>query len=182
MSRIGKMPITLPKGVEVKMEGQKVTVKGPKGTSSATFSPEITIKMEDGTITIERPNDEPRIRALHGTTRALLNNMVVGCSTGFERVLEYNGVGYRAELSGNDLLLNLGFSHPVNFPAPEGISYEVDGKTRVIKVKGHDRQQVGQVASDIRELRPPEHYHGTGIRYQGEIVKLKAGKAGKTGK
>ena len=182
MSRIGKMPITLPKGVEVKMDGNKVSVKGPNGELEETFSPEITVKLENGIITVERPSDEPRIRALHGTTRALLNNMIVGCSKGFEVVLEYNGVGYRAELKGKDLLLNLGFSHPVNFPAPEGISYDVDAKTRLIRIKGRDRQQVGQVAANLRMLRPPERYHGTGIRYQGEIIKLKAGKAGKTGK
>ena len=182
MSRIGKLPITLPKGVEVKIDGQKVSVKGPQGELSQEFAPEISIKMEDGTITVERPNDEPRIRALHGTTRALLNNMIVGCDKGFEIVLEYSGVGYRAELKGQDLLLNLGFSHPVNFPAPDGITYDVEAKTRLIKIKGRDRQQVGQIAANIRMLRPPERYHGTGIRYQGEIIKLKAGKAGKTGK
>jgi large subunit ribosomal protein L6 len=157
-------------------------VKGPNGTLEETFSPEITVKLENGVITVERPNDEPRLRALHGTTRALINNMVVGCDKGFEIVLEYNGVGYRAELKGKDLLLNLGFSHPVNFPAPNGISFDVEPKTRLIKIKGRDRQQVGQVAVNLRRLRPPERYHGTGIRYQGEIIKLKAGKAGKTGK
>ena len=135
MSRIGKLPITLPKGVEVKMDGNKVSVKGPNGVLEETFSPEITIKLENGIITVERPSDEPRIRALHGTTRALLNNMVVGCAKGFEIVLEYNGVGYRAELKGKDLLLNLGFSHPVNFPAPDGITYDVDAKARLVKVK-----------------------------------------------
>ena len=182
MSRIGKLPITLPKGVEVTMDGNKVSVKGPNGVLEETFSPEITIKLDNGTITVERPNDEPRMRALHGTTRALLNNMIVGCAKGFEVVLEFSGVGYRAELHGKALLLNLGFSHPVNFPAPDGIAYDGDAKARLIKIKGRDRQQVGQVAANIRMLRPPERYHGTGIRYQGEIVKLKAGKAGKTGK
>ncbi len=182
MSRIGKLPITLPKGVEVTMDGNKVSVKGPNGVLEETFSPEITIKLDNGTITVERPNDEPRMRALHGTTRALINNMIVGCAKGFEVVLDISGVGYRAELKGKDLLLNLGFSHPVNFPAPDGIAYDVDAKARLIKIKGRDRQQVGQVAANIRMLRPPERYHGTGIRYQGEIVKLKAGKAGKTGK
>ena len=182
MSRIGKLPITLPKGVEVKIDGQKVSVKGPKGQLERTFAPEIELKLEDGTITVSRPNDEPHVRALHGTTRALLNNMVQGVSKGFERVLEVNGVGYRAELNGNDLVLNVGFSHPVKFPAPEGITFEVESKARLVKVKGRDRQQVGQVAANLREIRPPEHYKGTGIRYQGEFVKLKAGKAGKTGK
>ena len=182
MSRIGKLPIAIPTGVEVKIEGSTVSVKGPLGHLEETFSPEIGIKLEDGHLIIERPNDEPRVRALHGTTRALLNNMVQGVSKGFERVLEVNGVGYRAELNGNDLVLNVGFSHPVKFPAPEGITFEVESKARLVKVKGRDRQQVGQVAANLREIRPPEHYKGTGIRYQGEFVKLKAGKAGKTGK
>ncbi len=182
MSRIGKLPITLPKGVEIKIDGNKVHVKGPKGELEDTFSPHIDITMDNGTITVTRPNDEPHIRALHGTTRALLNNMIVGCSTGFEKVLEYKGVGYRAEVSGKDLVLNLGYSHPINVPAPDGITFEVDAKARIIKVSGRNRHQVGLTASEIRKLRPPERYHGTGIRYQGEEVKLKAGKAGKTGK
>ena len=182
MSRIGKMPITLPKGVEVKIEGHKVMVKGPKGQLEQTFSPEIELKLEDGTISVSRPNDEPRVRALHGTTRALISNMVVGCGEGFTRVLEYNGVGYRAELQGKDLVLNVGYSHPVNYPAPDGIEFDVDARARLIKIMGRDRHQVGQVAAEIRKVRPPERYHGTGIRYQGEEVKLKAGKSGKTGK
>jgi large subunit ribosomal protein L6 len=168
--------------VEVKIDGQKVSVKGPKGQLEETFSPEIELKLEDGVITVSRPNDEPRIRALHGTTRALLNNMIVGCGEGFTRVLEYNGVGYRAELQGKDLVLNVGYSHPVNYPAPDGIEFDVDARTRLIKIMGRDRQQVGQVAAEIRKVRPPERYHGTGIRYQGEEVKLKAGKSGKTGR
>lgn len=182
MSRIGKLPITVPAAVDVKIDGSKVTVKGPKGTLEDTFSPEIIITLEDGVITVERPNDQPRIRALHGTTRALLNNMVVGVSDGFERVLEIVGVGYRAEMKGNDMIINVGYSHPVDFPAPKGIAYEVDMKARTIKVRGYDRHQVGQIAANIRQIRPPEHYKGTGIRYQGEYVKLKPGKAGKTGK
>ncbi|HHV05582.1 MAG TPA: 50S ribosomal protein L6 [Anaerolineaceae bacterium] len=182
MSRIGKLPITLPKGVEVKIDGQKVSVKGPKGQLERTFAPEIELKLEDGTITVSRPNDEPHVRALHGTTRALLNNMIVGCGEGFTRVLEYNGVGYRAELQGKDLVLNVGYSHPVNYPAPDGIEFDVDARARTIKIMGRDRQQVGQVAAEIRKVRPPERYHGTGIRYQGEEVKLKAGKSGRTGK
>lgn len=182
MSRIGKLPITLPKGVEVKIDGQKVSVKGPKGQLERTFAPEIELKLEDGTITVSRPNDEPHVRALHGTTRALLNNMIVGCGEGFTRVLEYNGVGYRAELQGKDLVLNVGYSHPVNYPAPDGIEFDVDARARLIKIMGRNRQQVGQVAAEIRKVRPPERYHGTGIRYQGEEVKLKAGKSGKTGR
>ncbi len=182
MSRIGKLPITLPKGVEVKIDGNKVAVKGPKGELEETFSPEINISMEDGVITVTRPNDQPHIRALHGTTRALLNNMVVGCSEGFQKVLEYKGVGYRAEVNGTDLVLNLGYSHPITVKAPEGITFEADAKTHLIKIMGRNRHTVGLIADQIRKLRPPERYHGTGIRYQGEEVKLKAGKAGKTGK
>jgi large subunit ribosomal protein L6 len=182
MSRIGRLPITLPKDVDVKIDGTKVTVTGPKGTLEESFSPEIAVKLDNGVITVERPNDEPRIRALHGTTRALLHNMVVGCGQGFERELEIVGVGYRAEMNGKDLVLYVGYSHPVKFEAPDGISYETDAKTRIIKIKGRDRQQVGQIAANMRAVRPPEHYHGTGLRYKGEIIKLKAGKAGKTGK
>ncbi len=182
MSRIGKMPLILPQGVEVKIDGNTVKVKGPKGELEDTFSQDIKLMLEDGAITVTRPNDEPRIRALHGTTRALINNMVVGCSEGFTKVLEYKGVGYRAELTGKDMVLHLGYSHPINVEAPEGITYEVDAKARTIKVMGRNRHQVGLIASEIRKLRPPERYHGTGIRYLGEEVKLKAGKAGKTGK
>lgn len=182
MSRIGKMPITLPQGVEVKIDGNKVSVKGPKGELEETFHPMINITMEDGTITVTRPNDQPQIRALHGTTRALLNNMIVGCSEGFQKVLDYKGVGYRAEVNGTSLVLNLGYSHPITVEAPEGITFEADAKAHLIKVMGYDRHQVGMIADQIRKLRPPERYHGTGIRYQGEEVKLKAGKAGKTGK
>ncbi|MEL7645901.1 MAG: 50S ribosomal protein L6 [Anaerolineaceae bacterium] len=182
MSRIGRLPIAIPAGVEVKIEENKVSVKGPLGRLEQEFSSEIGIKLEDGHLIIERPNDQPRVRALHGTTRALLNNMVQGVASGFERVLEVNGVGYRAELNGKDLVLNVGYSHPVNYTAPDGITFEVETKTRLVKVKGRDRQQVGQVAADLRKIRPPEHYKGTGIRYQGEVVKLKPGKAGKTGK
>ena len=182
MSRIGRLPIAIPQGVEVKIEGNTISVKGPLGHLEQSFSPEIGIKLEDGHLIIERPNDEPRVRALHGTTRALLNNMVHGVSKGFERVLEVNGVGYRAELNGKDLVLNVGYSHPVTVPAPDGITFEVETKARIVRVKGRDRQQVGQIAANLREIRPPEHYKGTGLRYQGEVVKLKAGKAGKTGK
>jgi large subunit ribosomal protein L6 len=181
MSRIGNLPISVPKGVEVKIKRNEVSVKGPKGTLEQTFDPAIQIKQEGDTIIVERPNDEPRMRALHGTTRALLNNMIIGVDKGFERVLEVNGVGYRAELNGNDLVLNVGYSHPVTFTAPEGITFEVETRARQITVKGRDIQQVGQVAANIRRIRPPEHYKGTGIRYQGEVVKLKPGKAGKTG-
>jgi len=180
MSRIGRLPIEVPAGVDVKIDGSYVHVKGPKGEMEFTFSPEINIKKDDGTIVVERPSDQPTHRALHGTTRSVINNMVVGVSKGFERVLEIIGVGYRAELKGKDLIINVGFSHPVIVEPPEGISFDVDMKVRQIKVSGYDKQVVGQVAADIRKLRPPEPYKGKGIRYQNEYVRRKPGKAGKT--
>jgi large subunit ribosomal protein L6 len=180
VSRIGRLPIEVPAGVDVKIEGVHVRVKGPKGELEWTFSPEMTIKKDDGMIVVERPSDQPQHRALHGTTRALINNMITGVSKGFERVLEIEGVGYRAELQGNNLIINVGFSHPVEVEPPEGITFEVDMKVRQIRVKGYDKQVVGQVAADIRKLRPPEPYKGKGIRYQGEYVRRKPGKAGKT--
>lgn len=180
MSRIGRLPIEVPAGVDVKVDGSYVHVKGPKGEMEFTFSPDITIKQEDGTIVVERPTDQPMHRALHGTTRSVINNMVMGVSKGFERVLEINGVGYRAELDGKNLIVNVGFSHPVVVEPPEGISFDVDMKVRQIKVSGRDKQVVGQVAADIRKLRPPEPYKGKGIRYQDEYVRRKPGKAGKT--
>ncbi len=180
MSRVGRLPIDVPAGVEVKIDGSYVHVKGPKGELEWTFSPDITIKQEDGVIFIDRSSDEPLQRALHGTTRALINNMVTGVSTGFERILEIEGVGYRAELDGKNLIVNVGFSHPVVVEPPEGISFDVDMKVRQIKIAGYDKQVVGQVAADIRKLRPPEPYKGKGIRYQGEYVRRKPGKAGKT--
>jgi large subunit ribosomal protein L6 len=155
-------------------------VKGTKGEMEWTFSPEMTVKMDDGVIIVERPSDQPRHRALHGTTRSLINNMVVGVNEGYERVLEIVGVGYRAELDGKNLVINVGFSHPVVVEPPEGISFDADMKARQIKVSGYDKQVVGQVAADIRLLRPPEPYKGKGIRYQGEYVRRKPGKAGKT--
>jgi large subunit ribosomal protein L6 len=170
----------VPAGVEVKIDGSYVHVKGPKGELEWTFSPDITIKQEDGVIFIDRASDEPLQRALHGTTRALINNMVTGVSTGFERILEIEGVGYRAELDGKNLIVNVGFSHPVVVEPPEGISFDVDMKVRQIKIAGYDKQVVGQVAANIRKLRPPEPYKGKGIRYQGEYVRRKPGKAGKT--
>ena len=180
MSRVGRLPIEVPAGVDIKIDGSYVKVKGPKGELEWTFSPDMTIKQEDGEIVIERPTDQPTHRALHGTTRALINNMVVGVSKGFERILEIEGVGYRAEMDGKKLIVNVGFSHPVIIEPPEGISFEVDMKVRQIKVLGYDKQSVGQVAADIRKLRPPEPYKGKGIRYQGEYVRRKPGKAGKT--
>jgi len=179
VSRIGRLPIEVPAGVEVKINGSYVKIKGPKGEMEYTFSPEITIKQEDKAIVVERPTDQPIHRALHGTTRSVINNMVVGVSKGFERVLEIEGVGYRAEMSGKNLVVNVGYSHPVVVEPPEGISFNVDMKVRQIKVLGYDKQAVGQVAADIRKIRPPEPYKGKGIRYQGEYVRRKPGKAGK---
>jgi len=180
VSRVGRLPIEVPAGVDVKIDGSYVHIKGPKGELEFTFSPEMTIKKEDGTIVVDRPSDQPVHRALHGTTRSLIDNMVVGVSKGFERVLEIEGVGYRAELDGKNLIINVGFSHPVVVEPPKGIDFDVDMKVRQIKVSGYDKQAVGQVAADIRKLRPPEPYKGKGIRYQGEYVRRKPGKAGKT--
>ncbi|MCH7610299.1 MAG: 50S ribosomal protein L6 [Chloroflexi bacterium] len=179
MSRIGLMPISIPDGVEVEIKGARVRVKGPKGELEQGFRPEIAIKEEDGTLRLTRESDEPKVRALHGLTRALLNNMVIGTSEGFEKSLEVHGVGYRAELKGTKLVLNVGFSHSVEIQAPSDIQFEVDTREGTIKVSGIDKQLVGQVASDIRKVRPPEPYKGKGIRYKGEYVRRKAGKAGR---
>ncbi len=179
MSRIGRMPVTLPKGVEVEVKGSSIRVKGPRGEMSHTFPASMTIMVEDGAVQVTRPSDESTHRALHGMTRALINNMVVGVSTGFEKILEVNGVGYRAEMNGKNLVLNVGYSHPVVIEPAEGISFEVDTRTRQIKVMGYDKQQVGQVAADIRKVRPPEPYKGKGIKYLDEKIRRKAGKAGK---
>jgi len=178
MSRIGKSPIELPKGVEVTVEGTTVTVKGPKGELSERIVSEMKIEQNDGVIKVVRPTDQPRHRALHGLTRALVFNMVKGVSEGFAKTLELQGVGYRAQMQGSELVLALGYSHPVNVAPPPGIEFEVDGTSR-ITVKGLSKQAVGQVAADVRKLRPPEPYKGKGIRYEGEYVRRKAGKAGK---
>lgn len=180
MSRIGKMPITLPKGVTVAIDGPAVKVKGPKGELTQTFHPDMTIRQEDGKIIVVAPED-PAYNAMHGLVRALLNNMVVGVTEGFKKTLEIEGVGYRGELQGKNLVLALGYSHPVPVQAPSGIDFAVDKSQRVITIEGADRQMVGQVAANIRSLRPPEPYKGKGIRYQGEKVRRKAGKAGKAG-
>lgn len=179
MSRIGRMPIALPTGVEVKIEGTQVSVKGPKGQLERTFPSEMMISMEDGRLLVNRPSDEPRLRALHGMTRALINNMVVGVSSGFERVLEVNGVGYRAELADKTLMLYVGYSHPVKVEPPTGIAFEVEPRARLIKVRGFDRELVGQVAANLRSVRPPEPYKGKGIKYIEEKIRRKAGKTGK---
>ena len=182
MSRIGRLPVTVPGGVQVNVQGSDVHVKGPKGELKRTFSNLIGIALEDGQVVITRRSDNPRERALHGTTRAVIANMVRGVSTGFEVVLSVEGVGYRAEMQGKDLALFVGYSHPVKMEPPNGISFEVDQKTRQIKVLGYDREVVGQTAAEIRGVRPPEPYHGKGIRYIGEKVRRKAGKAGKGAK
>lgn len=179
MSRIGLQPISIPDGVEVNIEGVKVRVKGPRGELEQGFRPEIAINEEDGTLRVTRESDEPQVRALHGLTRALLNNMVIGTSEGFEKNLEVHGVGYRAELKGSTLVLSVGFSHKVEVPPPDGIEFEVDTRAGTIKILGIDKQLVGQVAADIRKVRKPEPYKGKGIRYKGEHVRRKAGKAGR---
>ena len=179
MSRIGKMPIAIPAGVTVEVaENNKVTVKGPKGTLERVLAPELTIKMEDGHIVVERPNDLKRIKSLHGLTRTLINNMVVGVTNGYEKVLEVNGVGYRAAKQGKTLALTLGYSHPVNMDDPEGITTEVDGQNKII-VKGIDKEKVGQYAAEIRDNRRPELYKGKCIKYADEVIRRKVGKTGK---
>jgi large subunit ribosomal protein L6 len=178
VSRIGKQPIPVPAGVEVTIEGSDVTVKGPKGTLSQSFDPDMQITLEDGAVLVRRPTDERRHRSLHGLTRTLISNMVVGVSEGFRKDMEIVGVGYRAVLKGTDLDLSLGLSHPMVVPAPEGITFEVPAPTK-ISVIGIDKQRVGQVAAEIRAIRPPEPYKGKGIRYAGEYVRRKVGKAAK---
>jgi large subunit ribosomal protein L6 len=173
------MPVEVPQGVDVNIRGSHVRVKGPKGQMEHTFPAEMKITKNDNVITVERPSDERTHRALHGMTRALINNMVTGVSSGFEKVLEVNGVGYRAELSGKKLVINVGYSHPVEVEPPDGITFEVDTRARLIKVLGFDKAQVGQVAADIRKIRPPEPYKGKGIKYLDERIRRKAGKAGK---
>lgn len=176
MSRIGKLPITIPSGVDVELNGSKITVKGPKGTMQREFSSLITIKKEENRIVITRDSEEKTIRALHGTTRAVLNNMVTGVSTGFERILEIEGVGYKADMDGKNLVLNVGYSHPVVVEPPSGIEFTVAEKNRQVVIKGMDKESLGQIAADIRKIRPPEPYKGKGIHYLGEVVRRKAGK------
>jgi large subunit ribosomal protein L6 len=178
VSRIGKQPIPVPSGVEVKIDGSTVTVTGPKGTLTQSFNSDMILKLEDGVLSVSRPSDERHHRALHGLTRTLLSNMVVGVSEGFHKNLEIVGVGYRAELTGSDIKLALGFSHPVIVKAEPGITFEVPAPTR-ITVRGIDKQRVGQIASEIRSWRSPEPYKGKGIRYEGEYVRRKLGKTAK---
>jgi large subunit ribosomal protein L6 len=179
MSRIGKKPVQLPKGVAVTINGQAVTVKGPKGELKHEVHPNIGVALEDGVVNVTRPNDERENRALHGLTRALINNMVMGVSTGFERTLLIEGVGYTSDLRGKDLVLKLGYSHEIVVNPPQDISFETEDRGRIIHIKGIDKQMVGQVAANIRELRPPEPYLGKGVRYSDEIIRRKAGKTGK---
>jgi large subunit ribosomal protein L6 len=179
MSRIGKSPISVPSGVDVSVVGRTVNVKGPKGTLAREIPGEITVRNDSGTVLVERPNDERQNRAMHGLTRTLVNNMVIGVTDGFQKELEIVGVGYRAEAQGpTSLKLALGFSHPVIVAAPEGVTFEVPQPTRIV-VKGIDKERVGQVAANIRAIRKPEPYKGKGVRYLGERVLRKAGKAGK---
>jgi large subunit ribosomal protein L6 len=178
MSRVGKKPIVIPAGVTVTLNNNTVTVKGPKGELTRTFHSDITINVEENLVTIARPSDVKEHRALHGTTRAVLANMVEGVSTGFTRGLELIGVGYRAQKQGNKLVLNVGYSHPVEIEAEEGLEIEVPANTRIL-IKGTDKERVGALAANIRGVRPPEPYKGKGIRYEGEFVRRKEGKTGK---
>jgi large subunit ribosomal protein L6 len=179
MSRIGRSPIPVPAEVQVAIDGRRVTVNGPRGSLARELPPDITVRQDDGVLLVERPDDEREHRALHGLTRSLVNNMVVGVTQGFQKDLEIVGVGYRATASGPGTLeLALGFSHPVRVEAPEGVTFEVPAPTR-ITVRGIDKETVGQVAANIRKLRKPEPYKGKGVRYAGEVVRRKAGKAAK---
>ena len=180
MSRIGRLPITVPSGVDVTIDGRQLTVKGPKGTLSRELHPDMTVAKEDATIVVSRPTEQKTHKQLHGLTRTLVNNMVIGVTDGYRKGLEINGVGYRAALNGKKLTLNLGYSHPVEIDPPEGITFELETPTR-LAVLGIDKELVGQVAAQVRSTRKPEPYKGKGVRYAGEQVRRKAGKAGKIG-
>ena len=179
MSRIGKMPVPLPKGVTADIQGQTVSIKGPKGSLSQTFHPDMTLALDDGVLTVRRPSESREHRALHGLTRSLLNNMVLGVSEGFSKTLTVEGVGYRAQMEGNTLVLNVGYSHPVHFEPMDNLSYAVEDRGKTVRVTGIDKELVGEIAARIRRTRPPEPYKGKGIRYADEIIRRKAGKAGK---
>ena len=178
MSRIGRMPITVPAGVDVKLDGSTLTVKGKNGALTQTFNPEMIIKVEAGVITVERPSEEKNHRALHGLTRTLISNMVEGVTEGYKKELEINGVGYRAAKQGTTLQLSLGYSHGISFEEKDGITFEVPNANSII-VHGADKQKVGQIAAQIREKRPPEPYLGKGVKYVDEVIRRKSGKAGK---
>lgn len=179
MSRIGKLPINIPGGVTITVgDDNTVQVKGPKGQLSERISPEMQLSIEDGVLTVKRPSDQKQHRALHGLSRSLINNMVVGVTQGYQKNLDIVGVGYRAQMQGSKLVLNVGYSHPVEFDPPQGISFEVPNPNRV-SVLGTSKQQVGQIAADIRKVRPPEPYKGKGIKYESEYVRRKEGKTGK---
>ncbi len=178
MSRIGKLPVAVPSGVEVTIEGQQIKVKGPKGTLEHTIAEPITVEHTDGTLQVKRPDEERNSRALHGLTRTLVNNLVVGVTEGYEKKLEIHGVGYRVQAKGSDLEFALGYSHPVKIEAPEGITFKVETPTR-FSVSGIDKQKVGQIAAVIRKLRRPDPYKGKGLRYEGEKIRRKVGKTGK---
>jgi large subunit ribosomal protein L6 len=181
MSRIGKKPVLLPAGVQVKITGSDVHVKGPKGELTRSFDPAMTIAQQGNEVIVSRPDDLRQNRALHGLTRALLNNMVQGVTAGFKKTLIVDGVGYRAEVTGKRLMLYLGYSHPILVEPPAGITIEADPKAKTISIAGIDKEKVGEIAAEIRLLRPPEPYKGKGIRYSDEVVRRKAGKAGKVG-
>ncbi|MEW5898194.1 MAG: 50S ribosomal protein L6 [Bacillota bacterium] len=181
MSRIGKQPVAIPPGVEVQIEGNTVRIKGPKGQLSREFHPDLIIRREENRLCVERPSNNKLHRSLHGLTRTLLNNMVLGVTRGFEKALELSGVGYRASKQGKKLVLAMGYSHPVEIVPEEGLEIEVPAPTRVV-VKGIDKEKVGNLAAKIRRVRPPEPYKGKGIRYEGEKIRRKAGKAGVKGK
>ena len=180
MSRIGRMPIAVPSGVDVSIDGRKLTIKGPKGSLTRELHPDMTVVREDGTIVVRRPTEQKEHKQLHGLTRTLVSNMVVGVTTGYRKPLEITGVGYRASLVGKKLQLNLGYSHPIEIDPPSGISFELENPTR-LTVVGIDKELVGQIAARVRSTRKPEPYKGKGVRYAGERIRRKAGKAGKIG-
>ena len=180
MSRIGRLPIPVPSGVDVTIDGRNVTVKGPKGTLSRSLHPDITVSREDGTLVVTRPTEQKTHKQLHGLTRTLVNNMVVGVTDGYRKGIEITGVGYRAALNGKKLTLNLGYSHPIEIDPPEGITFEVENPTR-LAVVGIDKELVGEMAAKVRSTRKPEPYKGKGVKYAGEQIRRKAGKAGKIG-
>jgi large subunit ribosomal protein L6 len=179
VSRVGRLPVGIPSGVDVKISGSHVRIKGPKGELEFTFSPEISIEVKDNEIQVSRPSDAREMRSLHGTTRALIQNMVTGVTDGFQKELQLVGVGYRANMSGSSLELNVGYSHPVVVAPPQNVTFEVGERNQQIIISGIDKQVVGQIAADIRKIRPPEPYKGKGIRYKDEYIRRKAGKAGK---